>query len=217
MNRIISCHSVLRIFFAALLIAFALTFIPRAFGQQAFARPGGAPRVNAPRVFMQPIFQRRLMRPVRPIFPIFPTRRFAFSGRPFFGSQLGFEFNSISRDCGPFGGWTWGYNCYAVPIYIGEENRELPQLYLKDGTVYNVTDYWVVNNQLHFTTIDESGAKWNEQTVDLSQLDLQKTTDVAKQRGFHFMLRNEPMQQYLRDHPEIGQGPGSEKTLSPTQ
>jgi hypothetical protein len=80
----------------------------------------------------------------------------------------------------------------------------LAQLYLKDGTVYNVTDYWLVDSQLHFATLDESGVKWNEHTIDFSQLDLEKTKDVAKLRGFNFVLRNEPLQQYLQNHPEIG-------------
>jgi hypothetical protein len=31
--------------------------------------------------------------------------------------------------------------------------------------------------------------------------------DVSKQRGFRFLLRNEPLQQYLQDHPEIGTQP----------
>lgn len=89
-------------------------------------------------------------------------------------------------------------------IYSGG-GRELPQLYLKDGTINNVTDYWLVNNQLHFTTIDESGTKWVEHTIDFDQLDLQKTVDVSAQRGFRLVLRDEPMQQYLQDHPEIGE------------
>jgi hypothetical protein len=45
---------------------------------------------------------------------------------------------------------------------------------------------------------------WEEHTIEFDQLDLQKTVDVRKERGFRFVLRNEPMQQYLRDHPEIG-------------
>lgn len=217
MSQVISRYLVLRIFFVALFVALAFTFIPGAFGQHAFTRPGGAPHVNAPRVFMQPVFQQHPIHMLRPVFPIFPPRRFAFLGVPLLGRGLGLEFSPLWwRSCGTYS-WTWGYNCYAVPVYIGEENRQLPQLYMKDGTVYNVTDYWVVNNQLHFTTIDESGTKWNEQTVDLGQLDLQKTTDVAKQRGFRFMLRNEPMQQYLRDHPEIGEAPASEKPRAPDQ
>jgi hypothetical protein len=218
MRRVVCRHSLLRAFVVAPFVALAFAFIPAAFGQHTFARPGGTPHVNAPRVLMQPILQHRLIRPVRPVFPIFPPRRFAFLGAPLFGRGLGLEFSPAWwRSCGPYGGWTWGYNCYAAPVYIGEENRELPQLYLRDGTVYNVTDYWAVNNQLHFTTIDESGTKWNEQTIDASKLDLQKTADVAKQRGFHFLMRNEPMQQYLQHHPEIGESrPASEQPQAPT-
>jgi hypothetical protein len=38
------------------------------------------------------------------------------------------------------------------PVYVyGAQPRELPQLFLNDGTVLNVGDYWLVDNQLHFT------------------------------------------------------------------
>jgi hypothetical protein len=39
--------------------------------------------------------------------------------------------------------------------------------------------------------------------IDLDELDLQQTIDVATQRGFRFMLRNEPMEQYLQHHPDL--------------
>jgi hypothetical protein len=86
--------------------------------------------------------------------------------------------------------------------YSGE-GRELPQLYLKDGTAYNVIDYWLVDGQIHFTMLDESGTKSVEHVIDLDELDLQQTIDVATQRGFRFMLRNEPMEQYLQHHPDL--------------
>ncbi len=93
-------------------------------------------------------------------------------------------------------------------LYGGGE-RELAQLYLKDGTVYNVTDYWLVNDQLHFTTIDANGGQSVEHTIDFDRLDLQRTIDVNTQRGFRFVLRNEPVEQYMQDHsdgtPEIPQ------------
>jgi hypothetical protein len=63
-----------------------------------------------------------------------------------------------------------------------------------------VTDYWRVDNQLHFTTLDGGGAPV-EHTVEFSQLDLQQTIDVNTRRGFRFVLRDEPFEQYLRDHP----------------
>lgn len=87
---------------------------------------------------------------------------------------------------------------------MGGEGHELPQLYLKDGTAYSVTDYWLVNGQMHFTMVEESGTKTVEQVIDFDELDLQKTIDVNTQRGFHFMLRNQPAEQYLRDHPDVG-------------
>ena len=48
------------------------------------------------------------------------------------------------------------YGNGSAPIVYG--GNQLVQLYLKDGTVYDVTDYWLVNdNDLHFTTVDASG------------------------------------------------------------
>jgi len=88
-----------------------------------------------------------------------------------------------------------------VNVY-GEESEDLPQLFLKDGTILNVTDYWLVDGQLHFTMIDQNVTKPAEQVIPFDALDLQTTVDANTRRGFHFMLRNEPVDQYLRDHPD---------------
>jgi len=52
---------------------------------------------------------------------------------------------------------------YETPVYVyGEERPDLPQLILKDGTILNVTDYWLVDDQLHFTMIEEMArTRWN--------------------------------------------------------
>ena len=117
--------------------------------------------------------------------------------------------------CGP--DWTWEYSCggtlpyygpppenyvqqpvYEYPQYVyPEAERALVRLYRKDGTVDSVTDYWFVNNELHFFLPDEE----DEQVIGLDELDLQKTIDVNTRRGFRFVMRNVPMEQYLRDHP----------------
>lgn len=156
-----------------------------------------------------------------------------FGGPPFFFG-LGAGFNALWwQGCGPFSLWYLGCNTapfygygfgnylsgsselYEPPplpayqplyLYSGQP-RELVELYLKDGTVYAVTDYWVVNDELHFTTTE--GDKSVEHTIPFDDLDLQKTIDVNTQRGFHFTLRNEPIEQYLQDHPEIGSAPGT--------
>jgi|SRR5579864_810613 len=118
--------------------------------------------------------------------------------------------------CDLFWSWPLGYTTVSSPgptSYIsqtyettvnvyGEERSDLPQLFLKDGTILNVTDYWLVDGQLHFTMIDENGTKPAEQVIPFDALDLQTTVDANTRRGFHFMLRNEPFEQYLRDHPD---------------
>lgn len=90
---------------------------------------------------------------------------------------------------------------YEIPVSVyGEERPDLPQLFLKDGTILNVTDYWLVDDQLHFTMIEDGTT--SEHVIPFDALDLQTTVDANTRRGFRFMLRNEPVEQYLRDHPE---------------
>ena len=107
------------------------------------------------------------------------------------------------------------YPSATSPIFVyGEERRELVQLYLKDGTVYNVTDYWLVNDQLHCTTVE--GASTVEHVFNFDELDLQKTIDVNTAREFRFVLRNEPIEQYLKDHPDAGTNGQGEGEISGT-
>jgi hypothetical protein len=187
-------------------------------------RPGG--RVGPPPAGagVRPFrFPQRSMYPHR-----YPYRYPFYFRRPFYG--FGFGFNSYWwPNCTPY--WSWGFNCYGVPSYgygfgygpgygygfgsyvpaptygypaygYDGEGRELAQLYLKDGTVYDVTDYWLVDNQIHFTTPEE-GRRPVEQVINFDELDLQRTIDVNTERGFRFMLRNEPVEQYLQDHPDL--------------
>ncbi len=74
--------------------------------------------------------------------------------------------------------------------------------FLKDGTILNVTDYWLIDDQLHFAMIEENGTKPAERVIPFDALDLQTTVDANARRGFRFTLRNEPFEQYVRDHPE---------------
>jgi hypothetical protein len=81
-------------------------------------------------------------------------------------------------------------------VYSGKE-RQLVELYFKDGAMYDVTDYWLVgDDELHFTTVDAQGNQ-SEHVVGFNQLDLQRTIDVNTDRGFRFVLRNQPIQEYL--------------------
>jgi hypothetical protein len=39
--------------------------------------------------------------------------------------------------------------------------------------------------------------------IPFDELDLQRTIDVNTRRGFRMVLRDEPWQQYLKDHPDL--------------
>jgi hypothetical protein len=151
-------------------------------------------------------------RPIRPFPPVLVVYESPF----FLGGPFGESNFCWWATCDLFESWTLGYTTvsspgptdyisqvYETPAYVyGEERPDLPQLFLKDGTILNVTDYWLVDDQLHFTMIDENGAKPAEHVIPFDALDLQTTVDANTRRGFRFMLRNEPFEQYLRDHPE---------------
>jgi len=160
--------------------------------------------------------------------PVFPRR--VFLGRPFFRFGVGLGFNSLWwPTCGPSLGWAWGggFECNPVPFYgygfgaygsenyvamptyenpvyfYGGEERDLVWLYVEDGRVYRATDYWFVNGQVHFSMIEDDPTKPAEHVIPYEELDVQKTIRVNTHRGFRIVFRDEPWQQYLKDHPDL--------------
>jgi hypothetical protein len=63
-------------------------------------------------------------------------------------------------------------------------------LFLKDGTVYAISDYWIADNKLHYVT-NYGG----ENSIPLDQLDMQRTVDTNAKRGINITLRPTPQQQ----------------------
>jgi hypothetical protein len=187
-------------------------------------RAGGhavAPHISAPHVIV-PTSRALFLRnhggfPERP-FLIFP--RPFFIRAPIFRSWERFD-SSWWLNCGPIWGWNYGCDDFFVPEYVfehypappltynnpvyvyGLNDHQLVQLYLKDDSVYNVNDYWFVNDQIHFTMLDESGTKSLEQVISFEDLDVQKTIDVNSHHGFRVVMRGQPIEQYLRDHPDL--------------
>lgn len=176
-----------------------------------------APRVSAgfPARPFGTVMIRPPFRPIRPFPPIVRFYIFPPSSGPFWPSNFCWEWAT----CDYF--WTSGllYNSAPLdvwnpanssappppeaPVYVyGEQTPDNPELFLKDGTSLYVTDYWVIDDQLHFMIAQEDGMKPEEQAVPFDDLDLQKTVDVNTKRGFRFLLRNEPFEQYVRDHPD---------------
>lgn len=148
--------------------------------------------------------------------PIFIGHR-VFLRSPFF--RFGLAYSGWWLNCGA--AWALDFGCgwrvpeypvenyVAPPLVIYEPEyvysggpRDFVLLFLKDGTEYGVTDYWFVKDEVHFITLEEGGTKAVEQAIGLDELDLQKTIDVNTRRGFRFVRRDEPMGQYLRDHPD---------------
>lgn len=70
-----------------------------------------------------------------------------------------------------------------------EAEKILVVLYLKDGSVYAVTNYWIADGKLHYRT-----SYGGEDSIDLNDLDLQKTVDVNAKRGVPFTLKPSPDQ-----------------------
>jgi len=85
-------------------------------------------------------------------------------------------------------------------VFVGSASPSHPQLVFKDGTTYTVTDYWRVDDQLHFITIEEGGTKSVPHTVPFGDLDVQRTTDRNAAQGFRFVVRGEPIEQWLEHH-----------------
>ena len=178
-----------------------------------------APPISAPRISLAPSAGatgtaglRSPRRPIRPFPPVLVVDESPFLlGGPFWGLN-----SCWWATCDLFWSWTLGYTAvsspgptdyiaevYETPVYVyGEERPDLPQLFLKDGTILNVIDYWLVDDQLHFKMIEGNGTKPVEHVISFDALDLQTTVDRNTRRGFRFTLRNEPFEQYLGDHPE---------------
>ena len=144
-----------------------------------------------------------------------------------FPFAVGLKINSLWwPTCGPVLGWAWGagFECYPFPFYgyggygfgnylvpemyenpayfYGGAERDLIWLYMKDGTGYGVSDYWLVNGQMHFRMVEDDPTKPGEHAFPYDTLDVQKTIYVNSHRGFRIVFRDEPWQQYLKDHPD---------------
>ncbi len=84
--------------------------------------------------------------------------------------------------------------------FYGSESASHPQLVFNDGTIYTVADYWRVDDQLHFITVEENGSKSVPHTAPFGDLDVQRTTDADAAKGFRFLVKDEPIEQWLQHH-----------------
>lgn len=64
-----------------------------------------------------------------------------------------------------------------------EVESKLFLLYLKDGSMYALTNYWVADGKLHYVT-----SYGGENAIEMDQIDVQHTVDVNAKRGVKFIL-----------------------------
>lgn len=116
------------------------------------------------------------------------------------------------------GPYSTGYSVqnYVAPsieyVFSGSSSPARAPLVFKDGTTYYVSDYWRVDDQLHFVTMEEGGTKSVPHNVPFDNLDEQRTKDAAAAQGFRFLIRDEPLQQWLEDRARRAPSPAHSKT-----
>jgi hypothetical protein len=139
-----------------------------------------------------------------------------YGGFPGYGFGLGLGFGIGA--CDPF--WGWSFACdgfgyggnlfYDSPddlpdlgpdtVSVGADNSSASVgdngtvseegdavLYLTDGTALLMSNYWVQDGSIHYVTSDG-----NEYTVEMNEVDVQKTVDANAKRGMVFTLKPSP-------------------------
>lgn len=158
-----------------------------------------------PQRFLHPHYgpHRNLMR-VRPFYAWCPP----WLARPYY-VPLPYQYPA------PYG-VSYPYINYALAtpnyVFLGTASSSYPQLVFNDGIRYTVADYWRVDDELHFITVEEGGTKFVPHTVPFGDLDLDQTKDRAKAEGFRFVIRDKPIEQWLEDRTADGDSSGKTKS-----
>lgn len=83
-----------------------------------------------------------------------------------------------------------------APSANGSETQPVVNLVLKDGTVFGVTSYWLLNDRLFYITTYKI-----QSSIPIDQLDLQKTVDMNWKRGVAFTLTPQAPDQEPQQNP----------------
>ena len=87
----------------------------------------------------------------------------------------------------PDGNWVTP-NGPSPAIAPNSGNLTVPVLiYMKNGSVYTVRDYWIVDGELHFLLLDGV-----QKSVDLELVDLPRTNTENAKSGVKFIFKSEP-------------------------
>jgi hypothetical protein len=80
-------------------------------------------------------------------------------------------------------------------------------VYLKDGTTLAADDYWMADGQFHYR-VKYGG----ESSVDMDQVDMQRTVDENAKRGVRFTLKPKPV---ANPDGTVSNGPAAPSTSAP--
>jgi hypothetical protein len=69
-----------------------------------------------------------------------------------------------------------------------------------------------VDDQLHFITVEDGGAKFIPHSVPFGDLDVEQTKGRATTEGFRFLIRDKPIEQWLEDRTEDRASPPKTKS-----
>ena len=72
----------------------------------------------------------------------------------------------------------------AAPLANPEDRRTVTLLQLRDGSMYGLTDYWVEDGELHYTT-----TYGGQNSVPFTMIDFEKTFKLNADRGVPFLLQ----------------------------
>jgi len=128
-----------------------------------------------------------------------------------YGNGLGYYDSGLGYGDSPTNTSSGGYGPYATLDAKTNQPGTLPNpanettLVLKDGTIYTVSDYWMAAGKLHYVTAENG-----ENTIDIDQVDLQRTAERNSERGVTFTLRTQ-------DAAQSAPSPAADPTPAPAQ
>jgi hypothetical protein len=136
-------------------------------------------------------------------YPIYPNYGVTYP-QPYSGTDQDNSYNNDSSYNGNSSNAAPSEDYFQRPSFGGSLDAQVPQgspntnpdtgnvatttptvlIYLKDGTMYTASDYWLVDGKLHYLTSYST-----ESVVSLDEVDLQRTVDENAKRGVTFNLK----------------------------
>jgi hypothetical protein len=107
-----------------------------------------------------------------------------YAGPPYAPNDYGYD--AAPGDSGPSSQGSLDTNPNPITDNVGESTPTV-LVYLKDGTMFTATDYWLSGSEFHYVV-----SYGREGAIDIGQLDWQRTANENAKRGIHFSMKSKP-------------------------